>query len=141
MVWGGISSDTRTELVIVDNRLTAVRYIEEVLQEHVVPYSGFIGHEKFRLMHDNEEYLEEVGIQKLQWPARNPDLNPIEHIWDMLKRKIKSTSNPPQTLNELRSAVVSAWSSIPQVDVRNIIQTMPDRMQPVIRARGGNTQR
>ncbi|RVE42631.1 hypothetical protein evm_012717 [Chilo suppressalis] len=78
MVWGGISSDARTELVIVDNRLTAVRYIEEVLQEHVMPYSGFIGHDQFLLMHDNarphvahcvEEYLEEVGIQKLQWPA------------------------------------------------------------------------
>lgn len=149
MVWGGISSDARTELVIVDNRLTAVRYIEEILQEHVVPYSGFIGHDQFILMHDNarphvancvEEYLEEVGIQKLQWPARSPDLNPIEHIWDMLKRKIKSASNAPQTLNELRSAAVAAWNSIPQVDVRNIIQSMPDRMQAVIRARGGNTR-
>ena len=126
-----------------------MRYIEEVLQKHDVPYFGLIRHEKFRLKHDNarppvancvEEYLEEVGIQKLQWPAQNPDLNPIEHIWDMLKRKIKSASNPPQTLNELRSAVVSAWNSIPQVDVRNIIQSMPDRMQPVKRARGGNTQ-
>ncbi|CAK1592751.1 unnamed protein product [Parnassius mnemosyne] len=120
MVWGGVSSDARTELVIVDNRLTATRYIEEVLQEH--------------------EYLEEVGIQKLQWPARSPDLNPIEHVWGMFKRKIKSSFKPPQTLNELRNAALAAWDSIPQVDVRNIIQSMPDRMQAVIRARGGNTR-
>ncbi|CAK1599693.1 unnamed protein product [Parnassius mnemosyne] len=149
MVWGGVSSDARTELVIVDNRLTATRYIEEVLQEHVIPYSGFIGHDQFLLMHDNarphvahcvEEYLEEVGIQKLQWPARSPDLNPIEHVWGMFKRKIKSSSKPPQTLNELRNAALAAWDSIPQVDVRNIIQSMPDRMQAVIRARGENTR-
>lgn len=149
MVWGGISSDARTELVIVDNRLTAARYIEEILQEHVLPYTGFIGENEFLLMHDNarphvahcvEEYLEEVGIRKLQWPARSPDLNPIEHIWDMLKRKIKTNSNRPDTLNQLRSAALVAWDSIQQVDIRNIIQSMPERMQAVIRARGGNTR-
>lgn len=53
MVWGGISSDGCTELVVVDNRLTATRYIEEILQEHVLVYSGYIGHEQFILMHDN----------------------------------------------------------------------------------------
>ncbi|CAK1581109.1 unnamed protein product [Parnassius mnemosyne] len=64
----------------------------------------------------------------------------IEHVWGMFKRKIKSSSKPPKTLNELRNAALAAWDSIPQVDVRNIIQNMPDRMQAVIRARGGNTR-
>lgn len=149
MIWGGLSSEARTELVIVDNRLNAARYVEEILQDHVQPYSGFIGHDQFILMHDNarphvarcvEEYLQEVGIQKLEWPARSPDLNPIEHIWDMLKRKIKAGSHPPQTLNELRNAALAAWEGIPQVDIKNIIQSLPDRMQAVIRARGGNTR-
>ncbi|XP_038209023.1 uncharacterized protein LOC119830186 [Zerene cesonia] len=149
MVWGGISSDARTELVIVNNRLTAARYIEEVLQEHVFPYSDFKGENHFLLMHDNtrphvahcvEEYLHEVGIRKLQWPARSPDLNPIEHIWNMLKRKIKSNSNPPETLDQLRSAAMAAWDSVKQLDIRNIIQSMPERMKALIRARGGNTR-
>lgn len=149
MVWGGISCEGRTDLVIVDNRLNATRYVENILQEHVQPYSGFIGEEEFLLMHDNarphvarcvQDYLQEVGIHKLEWPARSPDLNPIEHIWDMLKRKIKSVSNPPETLSEIRSAARAAWESIPQVDIKNLIQSMPDRMQAVIKARGGNTQ-
>lgn len=149
MVWGGISSDARTELVVIDNRLTAMRYIEEIIQEHVVPYMGYIGYDQFLLMHDNarphvahcvNEYLQNVGIHKLQWPARSPDLNPIEHIWDMLKRSIKSPPNPPQTINELRNAAVAAWENLSQTNVRNIIQSMPDRMQAVIRARGGNTR-
>ncbi|CAK1592750.1 unnamed protein product [Parnassius mnemosyne] len=55
-------------------------------------------------------------------------------------QEIKSSFKPPQTLNELRNAALAAWDSIPQVDVRNIIQSMPDRMQAVIRARGGNTR-
>lgn len=149
MVWGGVSSDARTELVAIDNRLNATRYIEEILQEHVMPYSGFIGFDDFLLMHDNARphvaqsvhaYLQEAGIRTLQWPARSPDLNPIEHIWDMLKRKIRSGPNPPQNLTELRNAALAAWEAIPQVNIKNIIQSMSDRLQAVIRARGGNTR-
>lgn len=149
MVWGGISCDARTELVVVDQRLNAHRYIEEILQEHVVPYAGFIGNETFLLMHDNarshvayivDEYLTEVGIRRLQWPARSPDLNPIEHVWDMLKRRVRARPNPPQNLNELREAMVTVWEEFTQVEIRNIVQSMPDRMQAVIRARGGNTR-
>ena len=148
-VWGGISSDARTELTIVEGRLNSPRYIEEILQEHVVPYVDFIGAEIFLLMHDNarphsaqcvEQYLDDVGIRRLQWPARSPDMNPIEHVWDMLKRRVKTSPNPPQNLRELKSALMAAWDEIPQMDIKNIIQSMPERMQAVIRARGGNTR-
>lgn len=149
MVWGGISSNARTELVIVEGCLNATRYIEEILQDHVVPYAEFIGAEYFLLMHDNarahsaqvvEQYVSDVGIRKLQWPARSPDMNPIEHVWDMLKRRVKRSSNPPQNLRELKTTLVAAWEEIPQMDIKNIIHSMPDRMQAVIRARGGNTR-
>lgn len=43
MVWEGVCSDARTELVLVDRRLKAARYIEEILQDHVVPFVDFIG--------------------------------------------------------------------------------------------------
>lgn len=149
MVWGGICSDARTELVIVDRRLTAARYIEEILQDHVVAFVDFIGREDFLLMHDNarahvaaevELYLSAVGIRRLPWPARSPDMNPIEHVWDMVKRRIRAQPNPPETLRELRDAVVAAWDDIPQVTLRSMLQSMPDRMQAVIKARGGNTR-
>lgn len=149
MVWGGICSDARTELVIVNGRLTAARYIEEILQEHVTPFMGFIGEENFTLMHDNarvhvaqvvEAYLADVGIQKLQWPARSPDLNPIEHVWDMLKRKVRARPNPPETLRDLNTAILGEWDNISQIHIKNLIQSMPDRMQAVIQARGGNTR-
>lgn len=149
MVWGGISSDARTELAVVNGRLTAVRYIEEILQEHVLPYVGFMGYEEFILMQDNarphaarcvDDYLSELGITKFEWPARSPDMNPIEHVWDMLKRRIRSSPNPPETLSQLKTALLAAWEEIPQVDIKNIIKSMPDRMEAVIRARGGNTR-
>lgn len=82
------------------------------------------------------DYLLDVGIQKVQWPARSQDMNPIEHVWDMLKRNVKSNPNPPQTLYNFKTALVAAWEEIPQVDTKNIIQSMPDRMQAVIGASG-----
>lgn len=149
MVWGGICSDARTELVIVNHRLTATRYIEDILENHVVPFVDFIGREDFLLMHDNARahvarsvvsYLDAVGIRRLQWPARSPDMNPIEHVWDMLKRRVRTLPNPPETLNDLKNALVTVWEEIPQVEIKNILQSMPDRMQAVIAARGGNTR-
>lgn len=85
MVWGGISLTGRTELVIVNGTLTAERYILEVLDQHVVSYAPYIGR-GFLLMQDNarphiarvvRNYLEEVEIDTMAWPARSLDLNPI----------------------------------------------------------------
>ena len=78
MVWGGISYEARTELVCIEGgSLNHIRYIEEILGEHVVPYAPYIG-EDFILMHDNarphaaravDEYLDRVGLTRMEWPA------------------------------------------------------------------------
>lgn len=149
MLWGGVCSEARTELVFVNHRLTATRYIEEILENHVMPFRGFIGQDDFLLMHDNarahvarsvESYLDAVGIRRLQWPARSPDMNPIEHVWDMLKRRVRALPHPPETLRDLKSALTVVWEEIPQEEIKNILQSMPERMQAVIAARGGNTR-
>ncbi|KAJ4443681.1 hypothetical protein ANN_05356 [Periplaneta americana] len=98
MVWAGLCTDTRTELVFVENgRLTADRYINECLADHVVPFGQFVG-DNFVLMHDNAlphiahavgDYLQEVEIHVLPWPTRSPDMNPTEHVWGMLGRRVK----------------------------------------------------
>ena len=74
-------------------RLTARRYVDEVLEPHVVPYTAAIGDE-FVFMDDNarphlarvaDQFLEENGIERVEWPARSPDCNPIENLWDNIK--------------------------------------------------------
>lgn len=89
MVWGGICVGARTDLVVIDGgSLTAHRYITDVLEPHVMPFAPFIG-ENFIFMHDNarphtarivKDYLNEVGIDQMEWPSRSPDMNPIEHV-------------------------------------------------------------
>jgi hypothetical protein len=52
MVWGGISIDGRTDLVVVRDNLTAAGYIEQILLQHVLVAACDVGSE-FELMHDN----------------------------------------------------------------------------------------
>lgn len=149
MVWGGVSYEAKTDLVFFQNRrLDADLYITDVLEDHVVPFAPFIG-AGFKLMQDNarphvarvvSQYLDHVGIQRLPWPALSPDLNPIEHVWDMLKRRVRSHTPAPISLHQLRAVILQAWDDIPQDDIKSIINGYPERLAAVTRARGGNTR-
>jgi hypothetical protein len=103
MVWGGISIDDRTELVVRGN-LTAVGYIEQILlQDVLVAAFG----PKFVLMHDNARghvaritraVLRELDIQEMEWSAVSPDLNLIEHVCVIgLTEASCSTTDSPRT--------------------------------------------
>lgn len=147
MIWGGISLEAKTDLTFVE-RLTADRYITEILEEHVIPFAPAIG-ENFIFMHDNarphtarivQEYLADTGISVMNWPARSPDLNPIEHVWDHMKRQVRAEVNPPQTLLQLKQSLDRIWRNIDQDFIRNLILSMPRRCQEIINARGGNTR-
>ncbi|KAH0817872.1 hypothetical protein GEV33_004919 [Tenebrio molitor] len=147
MVWGGISMEARTELVVVNGgAMTANRYIRDILEPHVVPFAPFIGNDSI-LMHDNarphiaqivNEYLDPVEIHHMIWPARSPDLNPIEHVWDMVGRRVKVRTPAPANLRDLSAAVIQEWQEIDQAVIQDLFEGMPRRMEAVIQARGGN---
>ncbi|GFX19589.1 transposable element Tcb2 transposase [Trichonephila clavipes] len=49
----------------------------------------------------------------MEWPARSPDLNPIEHLWDYLRREVAALNPPPRSLHELKQGLFCVWSSLP----------------------------
>ncbi|CDQ65520.1 unnamed protein product [Oncorhynchus mykiss] len=94
--------------------LTAIRYRDEIFRPLVRPYAEAVG-PGFLLMQDNarphvagvcQQFLQEEGIDAMDWPARSPDLNPIEHIWDIMSRSIHQRHVVPQTVQELADALV-----------------------------------
>lgn len=56
-----------------------------------------------------DEYLEVEDFQRMDWPAKSPDLNLIEHVWDDLGRATASLHPPPRNLPELRTAFIEEW--------------------------------
>lgn len=149
MFWGGITSEVKSDIVFINcglegESLMTERYKEKVLEDQVIPFAAFYG-EEFVLMHDNARphkaiivtsYLEDVGIDTLVWPANSPDLNPIEHLWDMLKRKVRARNPSPVTTVELKMALREEWDNLPQDVGKNLIFSMKNRLEAVIRARG-----
>ncbi|GFX76466.1 transposable element Tcb1 transposase [Trichonephila clavipes] len=114
MVWAGIMINGRTRLHVVANgTMTGQRYIDEVLLPHVRLFRGVVG-DKFVFMDDNatchrtlavQDCLDSEGIQRLVWPARSPDLNTIESVWDALGRQVAGRNYPPKNKNTLIRAI------------------------------------
>ena len=58
------------------------------------------------------EFLAQAGVPLLDWPARSPDLNPIEHMWDELERGLCERAVQPTTLDELWATLKTMWQRI-----------------------------
>ncbi|XP_074537098.1 tumor necrosis factor receptor superfamily member 5-like [Halichoeres trimaculatus] len=54
-----------------------------------------------------------------------PDLNPTEHIWDIMSRSIHQLHAAPQTVQELVDALVQVWEEVPQETIHHLIRSMP----------------
>ncbi|GFW75797.1 transposable element Tcb2 transposase [Trichonephila clavipes] len=131
MVWAGIMINGRTRLhVVVNGTMTGQRYIDEVLLPHVRLFRGAVG-DKFVFMDDNatchrtlaiQDCLDSEGIQRLVWPARSPDLNPIENVWDALGRQVAGRNYPPTNKNTLIRALTEEWDKLPQQLLDNVVQ-------------------
>ncbi|GFV65094.1 transposable element Tc1 transposase [Trichonephila clavipes] len=147
MVWAGIMINGRTRLHVVANgTMTSQRYIDEVLLPHVRLFRGAVG-DKFVFMNDNatchrtlavQDCLDSEGIQRLVWPARSPDLNPIENVWDALRRQVAGRNYPPTNKNTLIRALTEEWDKLPQQLLDNVVQIMVRRVECCITLHGGH---
>ena len=82
-------------------------------------------------------WLKEHGFQVLSWPAQSPDLNPIEHLWAHLKRRVADYEVPPKGILELWDRVQEEWDNIGAEVCQKLIESMPRRVEAVLKAKGG----
>ncbi|GFX15685.1 transposable element Tcb1 transposase [Trichonephila clavipes] len=93
MVWGTIAYDSRSTSIVMRGTLTGQRYVDDILRPHVGPFlnglPGAIFQQDNALPHTArvaQDFLR--NFQTLPWPARSPDLSPVEYVWDQLKRQM-----------------------------------------------------
>ena len=152
MVWGGIGLNVKLAPVIFQNLgpgrgngVTAARYIDQVLRPHVVPHVA--RHQNKTFQQDNacahtaratRDFLQQNNVNVMNWPALSPDLNPIEHMWDEIQRRLNEEQPSPTTAAELSVAFQRVWARIPIAFINRLVNSMYRRCAAVINAGGGH---
>lgn len=81
----------------------------------------------------------DLRIKRLDWPANSPDLNPIEHLWHVMKRKV--ADHKPENKRNLIKALEHVWNNeITDDTIQVLVDSMPSRIEAVIAAKGGTTR-
>ena len=144
MVWGAISSLGTLHLLCTDPSITAATYVD-MLENDFFNAMDYDLPADMIWMHDNapahraahtKEYFERKGMEVLQWPARSPDLNPIENVWGILSQRVYAHGKTFNNTTYLWEAVSAEWRQIKQETIKNLYNSMPKRMVDALQANG-----
>ncbi len=135
-------------LVPIQHRLNSTVYLS-IVGDHVHPFmttmypssDGYFQQDNapchkaqiisdWFLEHDNEFTL-------LKWPPQSPDLNSIDHLWDVVERENRIIDVQPTNLQQLRDAIMSIWTKISEECFQYLVESMPRRFKAVLKAKGG----
>lgn len=148
MVWGCCAAGGVGTLHEISERMTASIYIKVLKKNLGASKRKLALPRDWVFMHDNDPkhtarrtklYLRRTNVQVLEWPPNSPDLNPIEHLWGILKKRYANMRKKMSVPFNF-TTVEKEWNSIPESVVRDLIESMPRRLAATIRAKGGNTK-
>lgn len=143
MVWGCMASSGLGRFHIIEGMMNAVKYIK-VLQDVMIPSAQTLFMGEYCFQDDNApchraksvvKWMADHRIQRLDWPAQSPDLNPIENLWSILATQVHKAA--PRNKRELIEALIAAWyRNITPDRIQKLVQSMPKRCKQVIRSKG-----
>ena len=106
-VWGVLSFDSRTHLIVISGTVTAQLYDDDILQS--VLLSFLLRHPGFTFQHNTHLRMTRVAMNclqacpKLPWPAWFPDLSPTEHIWEVMRKRLQPSRNIDDLVQQLET--------------------------------------
>lgn len=152
MVWGCMTWEGVGTMQLVIGRMDSKQYIE-ILEGNLTKTMSDLRHRysysDVIFQHDNDpkhtakrtkKWLKTKKINVLEWPAQSPDLNPIEHLWQCLKMRLSKYTTIAKSQSELLKRCEAEWNAIAPEVCQSLIESMPRRIEAVIRAKGGNTK-
>lgn len=148
MVWGCFSFNGVGQLAWIDRLKIDSSLYCQILKhtlypsiEKLHPDGQFIFQQDNAPCHTSKmskKWIEQESIPLItDWPPQSPDLNPIENLWDYIDRKIREY--PIKNRNDLWEAVQKVWHSIDKQILEKLVLNIPDRLNSVIKNKGGAT--
>ena len=145
MAWQGVGYASK-----IDSRIDGDLYLQ-ILKDELLETLQFYGLNPpdiiFQQNNDSKhtckmvkEWLEEQDFRTMVWPVQSLDLSPIEQAWDTLKRRLAAYEHPPKRIEELWERTQVEWEKISVKECQNLIESMPRRIQAVLKAKGGYTK-
>lgn len=151
MFWGCITAEgPGYGTTITEGTINSKEYID-ILQTSLVDTLDYYGMDRktIRFQQDNatphtanptKRWFTRNGFpteEIMHWPAQSPDLNPIEHLWYQIKRKLYAYPLHPSSTVELEERIEFEWYEIDKEQCLRYIDSMPRRIAKVIKAKGG----
>ncbi len=119
MIWAAMSSAGVGPLCLLKSTVNAAIY-QDILEHFMLPSAdklyrnaNFIFQQDLAPAHTakgTKSWFNDHGVTVLDWPANSPDLNPIENLWSIVKRKMRDTR--PNNAEELKAAIKATWASL-----------------------------
>ncbi len=145
MVWGCMSAAGTGELQFIEGTMNANIYCD-ILKKSMIPSLQRLGHRAV-FQHDNDPkhtsktttaLLKKLRVKVMDWPSMSPDLNPIEHLWGIFKRKVEERK--VSNIHQLRDVVMEEWKRTPVATCAALVNSMPKRVKAVLENNGGHTK-
>ncbi len=131
MIWAAMSSAGVGPLCFLKSTVNAAIY-QDILEHFILPSADKLyGDADFIFQQDlapahtakgTKSWFNDHGVTVLDWPANSPDLNPIENLWGIVKRKMRDTR--PNNADELKTTVKEIWASKPPQQCHKLITSM-----------------
>lgn len=146
VVWGCMTAYGPGFLCKIDGTMYQYLY-KQILEEDLYQTMEWYGlnPEQVIFQHDNDSkhkartaqnWLKEQEFETLVWPPQSPDLNPIEHLWALLKKRLNQYERPSNGMIELWERIQTEWNKIDKEACVKLIESMPNRINSVLKAKG-----
>jgi hypothetical protein len=150
MVWGCLTSKGMGYICHIHGSLDSELYRQILHDEFMATLNYYnMAVEKVIFQQDNDpkhtakltkQWFINNNIKILDWPSQSPDLSPIEHIWNEVDRRLRKLPGQITSKDDLWNKVGDVWEDIDVNTCIKLIETMPERIRDVIRAKGGYTK-
>ena len=150
MVWGCITAQGPGRVCRIEGIMNA-QFYTQILDDEFLGTLCDLGINKkdVYFQQDNDpkhtsrlatDWFNKKKVDKLEWPPNSPNMNIIEHAWEYLERRVHSRTPLPRNLGELWEALVEEWGNIEDDYITKLYESMPDRVQALLEAKGAHTR-